>query len=91
MEPGESDEEALQRELLEKIGANVRVGGLSLHVTHEYERYNLDLRVYHAELAGLEPYPKHVQQIHWVKPEEFRNYDFPDADQQTVDLLIGED
>jgi len=54
VEPGESDEDALQRELLEKIGANARIGGLSLQVTHEYERYTLDLRVYHAELAGLE-------------------------------------
>ncbi len=91
VEPGESDEEALQRELMEKIGASVRIGGLSLQVTHEYERYNLDLRVYHAELAGLEPFAKHVQQVVWVKPEDFRDYEFPDADQQTIELLLSED
>lgn len=90
VEPGESDEDALQRELLEKIGANARIGGLSLQVTHEYERYTLDLRVYHAELAGLEPWAKHVQEIRWVKPEDFKDYEFPDADQQTIDLLLDE-
>ena len=91
VEPGESDEDALQRELLEKIGANARIGGLSLEVTHEYDRYDLELRVYHAELAGLEPWAKHVQQLRWVKPEDFRDYEFPDADQQTIDLLLSEE
>ncbi len=91
VEPGESDQDALQRELQEKIGAPVRVGGLSLNVTHEYDRYTLDLRVYSCELNGLEPTAKHVNEVRWVKPQDFKDYEFPGADQRTVDALIGED
>ena len=91
VEPGESDAAALQRELMEKIGAPVKVGGLSLNVTHEYDRYTLDLRVYSCELLGLEPRAKHVQEVRWVKPEDFKDYEFPGADQQTIDALIDED
>lgn len=91
VEPGESDEDALSRELGEKIDAQVVVGGLSLHVSHEYERYTLDLLVYHCELApGSEPRAKHVHEVRWVPPTDFKDYEFPGADQQTVDALLSE-
>ena len=91
VEPGESDEDALARELAEKIDARVVVGGLSLHVSHEYERYTLDLLVYHCELVpGSEPRAKHVHEVRWVLPSDFKDYEFPGADQQTVDALLSD-
>ena len=51
VEDGESDQDALRRELRDKVGIDAKVGELSLSVTHEYERYHLDMCVYHTTTA----------------------------------------
>lgn len=88
VEPGETDTAALARELLEGMGIAVTVGELSLHVTHEYERYTLDLLVYRAETADT-PRTLRVHDARWVPPADFDQYEFPGADQQTVEALLG--
>ena len=88
VEDGESDEAALARELEEEMGIRVQVGELSLHVTHEYERYTLDLLVYRATTTD-EPRAIRVHDARWVPAEEFDQYEFPDADQQTIEALLG--
>ena len=69
----------------------VEVGERSLAVTHEYERYTLDLMVYRAKITKGEPKCLKVHAIQWVKPSDFSKYKFPGADQATVDQLLGED
>jgi len=90
VEPGEPDAQALSREIAEKLGAAISVGELSLHVSHEYDAYTLDLLVYRAQLDGAEPSADKVNDLRWVLPEEFGDYQFPGADQQTVEALLGE-
>lgn len=89
VEAGESDADALARELLENLNVRSTVDGLSMHVEHEYERYFLDLMVYRAEILD-EPKAVLVNDFRWVAPEEFGDYPFPGADQQTVEALLGE-
>ncbi|MCB9793966.1 MAG: (deoxy)nucleoside triphosphate pyrophosphohydrolase [Alphaproteobacteria bacterium] len=90
VEAGESDADALNRTLTERIGVQVDVNALSLHVAHEYDEYVLDLLVYRAALRpGLEPAPLRVRDVRWVEPVEFANFEFPGADQKTVDALLG--
>jgi 8-oxo-dGTP diphosphatase len=89
VEDGETDEGALTREISENIGVSLAVQGLSMHVIHEYERYHLDMLVYHATIAD-EPSAKSVNAVRWVAPADFGSYQFPGADQQTVDALLGE-
>ena len=88
VEAGESDEDALRRELVEVLGLAVNVGELSLHVVHEYDTYTVDMLVYRATALG-EPKRVYVNDFKWVTPETFCDYEFPDADQRTVDQLIG--
>ena len=90
VEPGESDADALDRELVEGMDIRVTVGPLVLHVTHEYARYNLDLLVYRCAQAGGDPLPLRVHDVRWVPPEELADYPFPGADQQTVDALLAD-
>lgn len=90
VEPGEQDHEALVRELQERLGIRVAPGPLSLHVAHEYERYVLDLVVYHAKIIEGEPQPLRVRDVRWVSPADFVEYPFPGADQQTMDALLAE-
>lgn len=88
VEEGETDAAALGRELEEEMGIRVQVGELSLHVTHEYERYTLDLLVYRATTED-EPRAIRVHDARWVPPTEFDQYEFPGADQQTIEALLG--
>ncbi len=88
VEPGETDAHALRRELQENLGVDAKVGAMSMHVTHEYDRYTLDLLVYRATIED-EPKTLGVNAICWVAPSDFDKYQFPGADQQTVDQLLA--
>ena len=84
---GESDSEALRRTLRDRIGVETQVGHRVLHVTHAYPAYTLDMVVYRCGIIG-ETQALRVADVRWVRPEEFGDYRFPGADQQTVDKLL---
>ena len=89
VEEGEADDQALQRELKENLGIEAQVAGQSMIVTHEYDRYHLDMVVFHVSTHS-NPQPLKVNALQWVDPSDFGKYEFPGADQQTVDALLGE-
>jgi 8-oxo-dGTP diphosphatase len=87
VESGESDAAALRRELKEEMGIEVVVGELSMQVSHEYPQYTVDLVVYKATTDD-EPHKLRVHDLRWVLPEDFDQYEFPGADQRTVEELL---
>lgn len=90
VEAGESDETALRRELQERVGVDVSVGGSTAHRTHRYDGYVVDLVLYRASIApSQEPRAIRVADVRWVAAQELENYAFPPADQATTDLLLG--
>ena len=90
VEPGDTDEAALRRELLARVAINVDVGAAAASRTHSYHGYHLDLVVYRATISSSqEPHPVRIAALRWVKPQELENYAFPSADQGTTDLLLG--
>jgi 8-oxo-dGTP diphosphatase len=90
VEPGESDEHALRRELRERVGVDVEVKGRMAHRLHHYDGYSVELNLYQTTiLAGQEPQALRVASFRWVASNEFENYPFPAADQATMDLLLG--
>ena len=90
VETGETDEAALRRELQERVGVDVDVGGSTARRTHRYDGYVVELVLYRASIApSQEPRPLRVADVRWVAPQELENYAFPPADQATTDLLLG--
>jgi 8-oxo-dGTP diphosphatase len=90
VEPGESDEHALRRELRERVGVDVEVKGRMAHRLHNYDGYSVELNLYQTViLAGHEAQALRVAEVRWVASAEFENYPFPAADQATMDLLLG--
>jgi 8-oxo-dGTP diphosphatase len=85
--PGETEVTALARELREELGLEVVVGELSMQVSHEYPQYTVDLVVYKATTDD-EPHKLRVHDLRWVLPEDFDQYEFPGADQRTVEELL---
>jgi 8-oxo-dGTP diphosphatase len=92
VEAGEDDERALAREIKEGLGVAVEVKEPSVSVVHEYESYVIDFRVYRCNLlddpAAIECIGVH--DVRWVHPTELDDYQFPGADQASVDALLGE-
>jgi 8-oxo-dGTP diphosphatase len=90
VEDGENDEQALRRELRERLGTEVEVKGRMAHRVHHYYGYSVDLNLYQAAIAlGQEPQAVRVAEVRWVPSNEFEKYPFPAADQATTDLLLG--
>jgi 8-oxo-dGTP diphosphatase len=90
VEVGESEEDALRREIRERVGVDVEVGACIARRSHQYDGYSVDLTLYQASLdETVEPQPVRVADCRWVKSAEFEIYRFPAADQATMDLLLG--
>ncbi len=88
VEPGETEEAALRRELRELMGVEAVVHERVLHVQHAYPDYDIDFSVYRCELASAEIAHLRVNDHRWVPEEELDDYDFPAADQKTLDMLL---
>ena len=89
VEPGETDEEALARELREEMAIEVDVGERVIHVEHAYEAYDIDFCVYRCQHTGGTIQHLRVQDHRWVRPDELDGYEFPAADEKTIGKLLG--
>ncbi|MFN7132728.1 MAG: (deoxy)nucleoside triphosphate pyrophosphohydrolase [Myxococcales bacterium] len=89
VEPGETDAQALQRELREEMDVVVQVGERAMFVTHAYADYDIDFRVYRCKLISREILHLRVHDHRWVLPEDLDDYEFPAADQKTFEQLLG--
>jgi 8-oxo-dGTP diphosphatase len=90
VEEGETDEQALHREVLGRIGVDVEVREKVTEKHHSYDRYDVHLTLYTCHLpAGKDPQPVRVKDVRWVSSSEFSQYKFPPADQATMDVLLG--
>jgi 8-oxo-dGTP diphosphatase len=88
VEPGETDEEALARELREEMGITVDVGERVIHVEHAYAQYDIDFCVYRCQLRSGEIRHLRVHDHRWTRPEELDDYEFPAADEKTIAKLL---
>jgi 8-oxo-dGTP diphosphatase len=89
VEPGERDEDALRREIRERLDADVRVLQMISFVRHPYERYTVDLHLYQCELHS-EVRALAVQDYRWIGSDEFDKFEFTPADEASMNKLLGE-
>ena len=90
VEEGETDAAAVRREIDEKFAVVPEVGVLTLEVTHDYPQYTVNLRVYRCTLPPGEFPAANVHAFRWVAPDEFDRFEFPGADQETIEQLVGD-
>lgn len=90
VEPGETPEETLIRELREEIGIETRAACLAplTFASHGYEDFHLLMplfvcRRFEGTARGLEG-----QRLKWVRPRDMRDYPMPPADEPLIPFLI---
>jgi len=89
VEPGESDSDALSREVRHRLGVEVEPGQLISFVSHPYARYVVDLYLYECRLTAGEPTELNVNAFKWVSSAEFDQYPFTPADELSMNKLLG--
>ena len=78
--PGETPEQALARELQEELSINVKVHELIYQVIDEYEDVILHIDTYRCELiSGTPTLSEHIA-LAWSNKEELDNLEFSPAD-----------
>ena len=88
IEPGESLEACLVRELAEELGVASRVLGQRWSTTHDYPAKRVELHFFDCEIDG-EPKPLLGQELRWVDASELAALPLPEADAGLVALLTG--
>lgn len=91
VEAGESDLQALVREVKHRLGArvDVRLPWICFR-THPYEQYTVDLYLYECDLVEEELECLAVNDYRWVTSEEFDHFPFTPVDEASMNKLLGE-
>jgi 8-oxo-dGTP diphosphatase len=89
VEPGETDLEALKREVLHRVGVDVLPGAQISSVEHAYEHYTVELHLYDCRIAQGEPRAVNVHQFRWVESDGFDQLPFTPADEASMSKLLG--
>jgi 8-oxo-dGTP diphosphatase len=89
VEEGESDEEAVRRELREELGIEVKVGTLCFETRHTYGSREIHLLVYRSSLVSGDPRALDVNAFDWVPERELGSRAFLPADMPLVNGLVN--
>ena len=80
VEPGESDQAALTRELREELGIEVEVGAFVAEATHAYAHGSVTLVGYRCMLVAGEPVLRDHDAARWLAGPEMDTLDWAPAD-----------
>ncbi len=89
IEPNESHQEALVREIYEEMGVNIEVGELVADIYHEYPTVIVHLITYYAKItAGTLQSTDHDELV-WLHVEQLNRLEWAPADIPSVEKLMG--
>ncbi|MCH7929868.1 MAG: (deoxy)nucleoside triphosphate pyrophosphohydrolase [Proteobacteria bacterium] len=89
VEPGETPEAALMRELHEELGIDICVPCLAplTFASHAYDGFHLLMPLYVLRKWDGIVRPREGQETAWVRPKALRDYPMPPADEPLVAML----
>ena len=89
IEKGETEKEALQRELFEELSISIKIKSFYLTVVHEYPDFELTMHSFICEVETKELTLNEHIHLEWLTLNELQNLDWAAADIPIVDKLVS--
>jgi 8-oxo-dGTP diphosphatase len=90
IEPGETPEACLKRELREELGIEAEVGAFLCSTRFAYLHMAVELLFYRTAYVSGEITLREHDRIEWVSPEALTDFDFLEADRPVLEKLKEE-
>jgi 8-oxo-dGTP diphosphatase len=89
VEPGETPEAALVRELHEELGIGTWASCLAplTFASHAYDDFHLLMPLFACRKWAGDPAPREGQELAWVRPARLGDYPMPPADLPLIPML----
>ena len=87
IEPGETKEEALLREIKEELNCNINIEKFITTINHEYNTFLLTMHVYLCSLKDSEPILLEHKSSVWCDKDKLNELDFAEADYKFLDKI----
>lgn len=87
IEPGETPEEAIVREIREELTATIKVEELITTVEYDYPKFHLSMDCFYAEVAAGKLKLKEAADARWLSMEEFDEVNWLPADLEVVEKI----
>lgn len=88
IEPGESHETALKREIEEELGIDISVKDLLCTTNYDYPSFHLTMHCYLCNIASGEIELREHKSARWLKPETLNNVEWLPADKEIIAKLV---
>ncbi len=89
VEPGETREEALRREVREELDMEIEVHDIFMELCHKYPDMDVHLTLFNASIVRGEPKMLEHADIRWITPAEIPGYSFCPADKEILRKLMS--
>lgn len=89
IEKGETEKEALQRELFEELSISIKIKSFYLTVVHEYPDFELTMHSFICEVETKELTLNEHIHLEWLTLNELQNLNWAAADIPIVDKLVS--
>lgn len=87
IEPGETQRQALDRELHEELAIDVQTATPLITIHHDYPDLSVSLKVWRVDGFEGAPHGREGQAVEWVESADLRKYSFPAANRPIVTAL----
>ena len=88
MEPGETPEEALKREIREELSTEIRVDELLCTVEYDYPKFHLTLHCYLCSLVTEALHLNEHEAARWLANDELDSVKWLPADREVIEKII---